>query len=350
MTIPNPPMPTSSSPLAIAISGERHSAGSAPRISSSTNPHKKQRMATGSSSRITPEDDMPPPLPSGYGYHPSSAPPSYRHSASSYRPYYSVASPPHPPYNPFDYSSSRPAQYRPLNYPPSRSMPPYPEQHFVRPPPMPSQHYPQHIGYPPMMPPPPPPQHHPHHHPPQGPSASDVFASFLDSDSRGSSSGFPGLEWPVHAPAQSQPPDGRPEQSKLTISPIYPLSKYVSSYTAGQSDPNDWLDFLSGNPPSSSAIQDDSHSLSSGNSASWEHDRDHDGADAVAAAVAALSRPPSSEASGAIPPSKKRSRTESGLDFVAGKTSNGKAKQEAASDVMMKTPESDPGTGSGEEE
>lgn len=181
----------------MSVSGER--LDSATRISSgsgaqnSSGPNKKPRVSSNVDGRWSPQNDFSPTVPE-YGYHPISAPHLYRglHPNEQYasffptpQPFSSVPS--------FDYPPSR-IQYRSMNYPPTRSMPPYsqhPDQHFMR---SIHQQYQQHRpGYPPMMPS----QQHPN----------DIFAAFLDGDPRQHpGQGFGPIDWPVHAPTQ----DGRP--------------------------------------------------------------------------------------------------------------------------------------------
>src|ERR1700683_3268979 len=129
MTIPNLPMHMSSTPanFPLPISSEmQHNNGV---------PSKSHIVHGMDVSRLSQEDMSPGPSGVGvgeYGYHPSSIPPPYR--SPHYPPYYPAPSLPQLflPANLFDHRHPR-GHRRPLNYPPTHSIPPYPDpQHYLQ--------------------------------------------------------------------------------------------------------------------------------------------------------------------------------------------------------------------------
>ena len=205
MTIPNPPMPMSAG--SFPISGD---------MQNSNGSSSKARLGHPMGLGHPLQEDMNP----GYGYHPSSAPPAYR--GPHYPPYYPVSSSPPPflPGSPYDYHPR--SHYRPMNYPPTRSMPPY-HQHpdpYMRLTAPQYHHHQQQHGYPPMMYPPPPPPPQQSQHP------GDLFPGFLDGDPRQHGApAFGPMDWPAHAPIQ----DGRPDQGMpVSLSSIFCASLMAS--------------------------------------------------------------------------------------------------------------------------
>ncbi|KAF8871318.1 hypothetical protein BD779DRAFT_1664564 [Infundibulicybe gibba] len=296
LAIPPPPMPMHDLPsgsTTLPISRDRHSAlrgGNAPPSHHSQHgPHKKPRIApiSHSHSRSSSDDNMPNP-PSGgssgggYPYHQSN-PPSFRqqHPGSQYSGFFPISTqtPPTPSFIPpqFDFpptsgtSSSRgpPPSSQPRSagagsgFPGRGSYDQGMYQQMIRPP----QHSPHSA--------------HPHH--PQGASGGggggggdNLFAAFLDADehSRQNQSQAPGfgLDWPVHGGP------GQPGQSGGSSVPT-PTQVNPPSSASSSGNDNNWLDFLSGNGPNSTANPGAGAPPPSGRSEpmSWERgDRHHD--------------------------------------------------------------------------
>ena|ERR1700683_819412 len=204
--MPNIPLPTGN--LSLPTSGERLSTARPPSGEMQNGgPNKKPRLAPSMNVDRLPQEDMGPPVSGSrrYGYHPASAPASYR-GPPQFPAYFpgSSAQQSIPSGNGFDYPSSR-GQFRPTNGA-TRPVPPYnqhPETHqFMR------QYQQQHQnGHSPMTTPNQ--QQQPQH-------SGDIFATFLDGNQRQQSApGFGAIDWPVHAPGQG----GRSEQGTfLTFS------------------------------------------------------------------------------------------------------------------------------------